>query len=62
MLGQGPWPKLPHVRSVYELDLRAADGQKGGAKLAMAWLVTALAGLTAFGGVAADAIMWLPYV
>ncbi len=53
---------MPHVRSVYELDLRAADGQKGGTKLAMARLVTALAGLTAFGGVAADAIMWLPYI
>ncbi|MCC5982542.1 MAG: DUF2306 domain-containing protein [Oceanicaulis sp.] len=48
--------------AVYELYLRAGDGQKAGAKLASAALIAALAGLTAFGGIAAAMIMWLPFI
>lgn len=48
--------------AVYELYLRAGDGESSLAKLTMAALVTALAALTAFGGFAAAMIMWLPHI
>ncbi len=48
--------------AVYELYLRASDDQKTGPKLAMATLITTLAGLTVFGGFAAAMIMWLPLI
>lgn len=48
--------------TIYELYLRASDGDSTRGKFAMAATLTGLAILTAFGGFAATMIFWLPHL